>query len=243
MKRIILMVLRNILFVPYWAIQLCLYGKEKDQHTELEKYGLLRKITRSANKGGRVKIWSRGNDCIPEKDGFILFPNHQGLFDVLALIESCGRPFSVIMKKEVKNVPLLKQVFAIMKAQPIDRGDVKQALKVITTVAQEVSEGRNYVIFPEGTRSRHQNEVQEFKGGSFKAAFKSKCPIVPVALIDSFKPFDTKSIKKTTVQVHYLKPLYYNDYKEMKSTEIAKFVREEIQKVIREHEKDLYINR
>ena len=48
----------------------------------------------------------------------------------------------------------------------------------------------------------------------------AKCPIVPVALIDSYKAFDTGSIKKLTVQVHYLKPLY-DDYKAMKSSEIA----------------------
>ena len=48
----------------------------------------------------------------------------------------------------------------------------------------------------------------EFKGGSFKAATKSKCPIVPVALIDSYKAFDTGSVKKLIVQVHFLEPIY-----------------------------------
>ena len=61
------------------------------------------------------------------------------------------------------------------------------------------------------------NEMLEFKGGSFKAATKAKCPIVPVALIDSFKPFDTNSIAPVTVLVHFLKPLYYDDYKDMKT--------------------------
>ena len=63
------------------------------------------------------------------------------------------------------------------------------------------------LIFPEGTRSKEGNNVQEFKGGSFKAATKARCPIVPVALIDSFKPFDTNSIEPVTVQVHFLEPM------------------------------------
>ena len=71
-----------------------------------------------------------------------------------------------------------------------------------------------------------------FKGGSFKAATKAQCPIVPVALIDSFKPFDTNTIKPVTVQVHFLKPLLYDDYKNMKTTEIAALVEERIQRVI-----------
>ena len=72
----------------------------------------------------------------------------------------------------------------------------------------------------------------KFKGGSFKSATKAQCPIVPVALVDSFKPFDTNSIKPVTVQVHFLEPLYYDDYKDMKTTQIAALVQERIQSVI-----------
>lgn len=118
----------------------------------------------------------------------------------------------------------------------LDREDVRQALQIINSVAKEVESGRNYLIFPEGTRSKNGNLVGEFKGGSFKSATKSKCPIIPVALIDSFKPFDTKTIRPVTVQVHFLEPMYYDDYKGMKTTEIAALVRGRIQEKIHRYE-------
>ena len=102
-------------------------------------------------------------------------------------------------------------------------------------VANDVKNGKMFIIFPEGTRSKNGNQVGEFKGGSFKAATKAKCPIVPVALIDSFKPFDTNSIKPVTVQVHFMEPLFYEEYKDMKTTEIAEVVQERIQKTINEN--------
>ena len=74
-----------------------------------------------------------------------------------------------------------------------------------------------------------------FKGGSFKAATKARCPIVPVALIDSFKPFDTNTIRPVTVQVHFMEPILYEDYKNMKTTEVAALVQERIQKRIDEN--------
>ena len=114
----------------------------------------------------------------------------------------------------------------------LDRNDVRQGLKVILKVAEDVKNGKIVIIFPEGTRSKNGNVLGEFKGGSFKAATKAKCPIVPVALIDSFKPFDTNSIKPVTVQVHFLKPLEYEEYKEMKTTEIAVLVQKQIQETI-----------
>ena len=237
MKRIILMVLYNLPFVPYWWWQLCHFAKHTDDIPEPEKYALLKKIVLHANKGGRVKIDVHGKEHIPTDQSFVFFPNHQGLFDVLAILEASDVPFSVVAKKEVKDVPFLKQVFAIMKAKIMDREDVRQSLQVILDVTQEVKNGRNYLIFPEGTRSRRGNQVGDFKGGSFKCAVKAKAPIVPVALLNAFEPFDRNSIAPVTVQVHFLDPIPYEVYQSMKTTEIAEIVKTRIEETIAEYEK------
>lgn len=230
------MVIRNILLVPFMWFKLCYYASHVDKYTEEEHYRMIKFIDRRANKGGNVRIDIHGLENIPKKNGFMFFPNHQGLYDVLAIIEACPVPFSVVAKKEVAEIPFLKQIFACMRAYMLDREDVRQALQIINSVAKEVESGRNYLIFPEGTRSKNGNLVGEFKGGSFKSATKSKCPIIPVALIDSFKPFDTKTIRPVTVQVHFLEPMYYDDYKGMKTTEIAALVRGRIQEKIHRYE-------
>ena len=237
MKRIILMVAYNILLVPVMWFKLCYYARHVEKYTEEERYKMLRFIDSRAIKGGRITIDVHGQENIPKEDGFMFFPNHQGLFDVLAIMHACPRPFSVVMKKEVQNIPFLKQVFACMKAYAIDRDDVRQSMQVILQVAKEVKEGRNYLIFPEGTRTKDPNNVHDFKGGSFKSATKAKCPIVPIALIDSYKSFDTKSIERVTVQVHILKPMLYEEYKDMKTVEIAAEVKSRIEKVIKKTNK------
>lgn len=233
MKRILMMVFRNILLVPYMWIKLCYHASHVDKYTEEEHYKMLRFITYRANKGGNVIIDVHGQENIPKENGFMFFPNHQGMYDVLAIIDACPKPFSVVAKKEVANVPFLKQVFACMKAYMLDREDVRQAMEVIINVTKEVKKGRNYLIFAEGTRSKKGNQIQNFKGGSFKSATKARCPIVPVALIDSFKPFDTNSITPVTVQVHFLEQLLYEKYKDMKTNEIAEIVKERIQNKIK----------
>ena len=228
MKRILLMVLYNFPFVPWWWYQLCSYARHTDNIPEDKKYALLKKITLHANKVGRVRIKVYGKKNIPSQKGFIFFPNHQGLFDVLSIIEACDVPFSVVAKIEVKDILFLKQVFAILKAKFMDRDDVRQSLKIIQDVTEEVKEGKNYLIFPEGTRSKKGNEVGEFKAGSFKSAINAKCPIVPVAMLNSYQAFDTNSIRPVTVEVHFLKPIPYEEYQGMKSKEIAALVRGQI---------------
>ncbi|WP_461812877.1 lysophospholipid acyltransferase family protein [Faecalimonas sp.] len=236
MKRILLMVFRNIIFVPYMWCKLCYYASHVDKYSEQKRYDLLRYIVFRANKGGNVHIDVYGKENIPKENGFIFYPNHQGMYDVLAIVEGCTVPFSVVAKKEVENVQFLKQVFACMKAYLIDRNDVRQSMRVITSVSKEVEMGRNYLIFAEGTRSKLGNKLLDFKGGSFKAATKAKCPIVPVALVNSFKPFDTNSIKRVNVEVHFLQPILYEEYKEMKTTEIANEVKKRIAEVVEREE-------
>ena len=211
MKRIILMVIRLIFRVPYYMFGIWWSGKRKDY--DLEKaFAFIKKVTKAANRAGRVTIKSYGLENIPKENGFIFFPNHQGLFDTLVFLESCPVPLSFVVKKEASNVILLKQVIMALRSIVIDREDIRQSMEVINKMAEEVRKGRNFLIFPEGTRSKMGNRLLPFKGGTFKSAVKARCPIVPCALIDSFKPFDENSIAPVTVKLFYLQPIYYEEY-------------------------------
>ena len=138
MKRILMMVLRNIILVPFMWCKLCYHAHHVDKYTEEEHYKMLKFIVRRANKGGNVTIAAEGLDNIPKENGFMFFPNHQGMYDVLAIMDVCPVPISVVAKKEVANIQFLKQVFACTKAYMIDREDVRQAMQVIMNVAKEV---------------------------------------------------------------------------------------------------------
>lgn len=229
MKRIALMVFKSLPKVPYWFYRICRYGRQEDRHTEQERYDYLRMIVKKVNRTGRVSVEGFGMEQIPDLDGFVLFPNHQGLFDMLAIIDTCSHPLSVVIKKEAADIILVKQVLALLRGISIDRDDIRGSMKVIQKITEEVKQGRNYVIFAEGTRSKNGNEILPFKGGSFKSAVNAGCPIIPVALINSFKPFDIESIKKEQVEVHYLKPIYPEEYKGKKTVEIAQMVHDRIQ--------------
>ena len=116
MKRILLMVLRNIIFVPYWFCQLLWYAAHTDSIPEEKKLALLKKIVVHANAGGNVTVKAYGTEHIPRDGSFMFYPNHQGLYDVLAIIDTCPRLFSVVVKKELKDIFFLKQVFQIIGA-------------------------------------------------------------------------------------------------------------------------------
>lgn len=233
--RIALMVLRKLYIVPFLFYKICVAAKHYDGDY-MPGFLLAKKIAKHAIEAGNITLEVHGEENIPREDGFIFYPNHQGLFDTLTFFSSCPKPFACVIKKEASKVILLKQVVEATGSLAIDREDIRQSMKVINQVAEEVKGGRNYLIFAEGHRSKEGNKLQEFKGGSFKAAQKAKCPIVPCALINSFVPFDEKSIRQVTVKLIYMKPLYYEEYASMKTGEIAEEVKRRIEETIRQYE-------
>ena len=74
MKRILMMVFRNIILVPFMWIKLCYHASHVDKYSEAEHYKMLQFITRRANKGGNVKIDVHGIENIPKENGFMFFP-------------------------------------------------------------------------------------------------------------------------------------------------------------------------
>lgn len=227
--RIALMVLRNFFLVPYYIISIWWIGRHATKERSFE---FIKKLVKRANRTGRIKIEVNGLENLPKEDGYIFFPNHQGMFDVLVFLETCPRPFSFVFKKEVTNIPFAKQVIQALNSLAIDRSDLRQSMRVIQEMTRRVTAGENFLIFAEGTRSKQKNKMLDMKGGSFKSAVKAKCPIVPCALIDCYKPFDIPSIKPVEVKVFYLEPITYSEYKDMTTLEIAALVKSRIEKVL-----------
>lgn len=232
MNRILYMVVRNLFRAPVWLYRIWKLGLPGDTHTYEQRYDYIRHVVKSVNKTGRVDVEVHGIENLPSENGFILFPNHQGLFDVLALMDVCPKPLGVVVKKEASKLILVKQVIKALNGFSIDRQDIRASMDIIIKMTENVKTGKNYVIFPEGTRSREGNKLLAFKGGTFKSAVNAKCPIVPVALIDCFKPFDENSSRKLKVQVCFLKPLYAEDYEKLKTIQIAEMVHDRIQEEI-----------
>ena len=232
MNRLVLMLLRNLHHIPGKFSKLCHYAKHTQNYPETEKWAHIQSIMQLAVGAGNVQLQVTGLENIPQEGGFMLYGNHQGMFDVLAIAATCPRPLGIVYKKEIKNVPLLKQIYACTNSFAMDREDVRQSLTVIQKVTEEVKNGRAYVIFPEGTRSRSGNHLLEFHGGSFRCAVKAKCPVIPMAFVDSWRVLDQKGSKPLTVQLHYLPPIPYEEYETLKPAQLAQLVKERIEATI-----------
>nr|WP_297863821.1 lysophospholipid acyltransferase family protein [uncultured Acetatifactor sp.] len=142
------------------------------------------------------------------------------------------RPCTVVIDAYRSKLPITDTFIDLVEGCRLDKRDMKTQLKAILEIAENVKKGRRYIIFPEGGYDNNRNDLQEFMAGSFKCAVKAKAPIVPVAIIDSYKPFGINSLRKVKTQVHFLEPIYYEEYEGMRTVEIAKLVKSRIGQVI-----------
>jgi len=234
MLRFYLTILVSIPWIIYFIIKRKFIMKHKDAFPMEERYAFVKRMVVQCMVNGRIRTRAYGMENLPKDGGYVMFPNHQGKFDVLGIMYSHEKVCTVVMDEIRSKMPLADELVDLLEGCRLNKSDMRSQVKSIKTVAEEVKEGRIYIIFPEGGYYHNRNVVQEFLPGAFKAAMMAKSPIVPVALVDSYRAFGVNSLRKITTQVHYLKPLYYDDYKNMKSKEISDYVRLEIMKKINE---------
>jgi 1-acyl-sn-glycerol-3-phosphate acyltransferase len=206
-----------------------------EKYSEEQRYKLVQHVIYLMKKTGKITTKAYGTENLPETGGYVMFPNHQGKYDVVGIMYTHEKPCSFVMDKKKSHTILMREFIDLVQGQRLEIDNPRQGIGVINQVAKEVEQGKRYILFPEGGyKFNNRNKVCEFKAGSFKIALKAKCPIVPVALIDSYKVFNSWHLGPVTTYVYYLEPIYYEEYKGMKTQELAKLVSSRIEEKINE---------
>ncbi len=230
-----------ICFIPlilFYIIKANYYCAHEDRYDENKRYGLAIQIMEDLKKKGHISTVSYGEDNLPKDGGYIMYANHQGKYDALGIMTCHDSPCSVVMDAERSRVLLTNQVMNLVHGIRLERHDFKQQMNELGRMTDEAKEGRKFIYFPEGKYEHNGNHLQEFRPGAFKVAKTAKCPIVPVAIYDSHIPFDFNSLRKVTTQVHFMDPIYYDDYAEMSTKEISEMVKERIEAKLADLEKN-----
>lgn len=223
-----------------WMIPRMEYmARHPEKYSERFRYEYNRHCIRLMNNRGRIETEGYGMENLPEKGGYVMFANHQGKYDALGIMLFHDEPCSLVMDEAKSHTPLVKQFIDLVQGKRMRLDDLRQAAGIIREVTNEVKQGRKFIIFPSGGyRHRNGNYVDPFKPGSFKSAMRAKAPIVPVALVDSWKVFDLWSLRRVKTKVFFLKPLYYEDYKDMNSKEVCELVEKRIRETVLKAQKE-----
>lgn len=228
--QVIVLNLPRIYMIPRMAYR----ARHTEKYTEEQRYAYARLAIRRMMRAGHITTKRYGSENLPEEGGYMMFPNHQGKYDALGIMYAHEKPCSVVIDDAKSHGILVKQFIDLIHGKRLVKDDLRQSVNIIRELAEDTKKGRRFIIFPEGGYYRNHNTVGAFKPGSFKSAVKARVPIVPVALVDSYKAFEEWSLMPVETQVHFLKAIPFEEYQGMTTVEIADLVRNRIVSTIRE---------
>jgi 1-acyl-sn-glycerol-3-phosphate acyltransferase len=137
---------------------------------------------------GGVKRTVVGVENVDPRGVYVYAPNHQSILDPpivwLALGTPARRP-GFLLKTELLRVPIFGIGVQKIGMIAVDRSDREKAIESARRAAERIAEGRSFVVFPEGTRTR-DGGLLPFKKGAFHMAMASGVPIVPITIDGPF---------------------------------------------------------
>lgn len=212
------------------------FGNEKHgkQESRAEIYKHLQELATKLVKSTGMELEVRGMENLPSEGPVLYVATHKSVFDIVILASIIKEPTIFIGKKEVQKMPFVNKWFDALGCIYIDREDMRKALQSILEGISELKGGQSIVLFPEGTRNM-SNEINPFKEGGFKLATKTKVPVVPIALSNTYKVFEEKKrIQKTKVVVNIGEPIKTNELSKEELVKLPKIAEEQARQLMME---------
>jgi len=154
-----------------------------------------------------VRVTIHGAERAETGEARVFVCNHVSWYDVLVLVAYMPR-YSFVAKAELFKVPIFGPGARAVGTIPIERENRKAAFQSYEEAARRMKEGRNVVVFPEGTRGRSY-ALRPFKKGPFVLAIAAGAPVVPTIIHGTIEVLRRGSLwaRGGRVDVHLLDPV------------------------------------
>jgi len=184
---------------------------------------------KTALLANRVRVKIEGMEQLNGKGPYIFMSNHQGSYDIFALLGHLPYQFKWLAKKELFSIPFFGWTMAAAGYIRIDREGTRETVEAMNDAAQKIRDGMSVVIFPEGSRSP-DGSIQPFKKGGFTLAIKSGVPIVPIAISGSrdIMPKDKLTAASGEIRIRMDHPIKTENFSLKGRESLMKGVREVI---------------
>jgi 1-acyl-sn-glycerol-3-phosphate acyltransferase len=127
---------------------------------------------------------------------YILVSNHYSYFDIPCIFAAIPQPIRFMAKASLFKIPIFGWSLGRAGFIPIDRKNLRTAVKSFDLAAERIRRGNTIVIFPEEGRTA-EIRMRPFQRGAFLLAIKSEKTLLPVAVDGTFNVFRVGARKIT----------------------------------------------
>jgi 1-acyl-sn-glycerol-3-phosphate acyltransferase len=139
-------------------------------------------ITKTGVRAAGIRVEVSGLENVPVGRSCIFMSNHVSNLDPPVELPSLPGRSSVLLKKELMNIPILGRAMRMGQFVPVERGSRRESAKAsVEAAAEALRSGLHILVYAEGTRSL-DGRLSAFKKGPFYLAQATQAPIVPIAI-------------------------------------------------------------
>jgi 1-acyl-sn-glycerol-3-phosphate acyltransferase len=176
-----------------------------------------------------VRVAVSGLERLDPRQTYIFTPNHQSMIEVPLLVTYLKRNPAYLAKKEVFKYPIFGYGISLMGVIPVDRSNTQAAVESARAATEMLRKGKDYVVYPEGTRSR-DGRLLPFKKGAFIMAIDAGVPVAPVTISGCTKIMPKGEVKifPSTIYITVHEPISTHGYSKENVAELMNRAREKV---------------
>lgn len=226
---LLVFIIASIISLPLYLVALIIRAINQKKAASFSQ-SIIRVVFKLALLISGAKATIRGLENIPKDTPVMFASNHRSFWDIVIAYSIVPINTAFVSKKSIKYYPTIGQWMYFLNCKFLDRGDLRQNMKVILETIDLAKNGYSIFICPEGTRNP-KDTLLPFKDGSMKISTKSKCPIVPVCIKGTEKIFEDSLpfIKSGKISIEFSKPIYPETLEGDDKKHIGKYVQNIVQ--------------
>ncbi|OUW61958.1 MAG: hypothetical protein CBD58_02490 [bacterium TMED198] len=147
-------------------------------------YPLSSIVGRTVLKVLGVRLCVEGS--FPSGGPYIIMFNHSSFIDAFIFPAIVEGKYTGVTAKENFHIPVFSQILRRYNIIPIDRKNIKTAIRSLKKAEKYLNEGFHLGLLPEGSRSKN-GSLRPFKKGGFHLAVHSQKSILPIGINGAFE--------------------------------------------------------
>ncbi len=174
-----------VFYTRFSAIIFCAYLKcVFGSYSRKGWYYSSRDIRRALEQVGGVFI-IENIEAVERANGpAVIVANHMSTLETVVLphILLAARPLAIVAKKSLGEYPIFGRVLSSVESIFVGRKSPREDLRVMLEEgSRQLQEGRNFLVFPQTTRSQ-KFHPETFNSIGVKLARRNNVPVIPLAL-------------------------------------------------------------
>jgi 1-acyl-sn-glycerol-3-phosphate acyltransferase len=177
-----------------------------------------------------VRLDVVGAPLPPASETFVVMSNHQSFYDIPVMYQTLQRRLRMVAKTELFRVPIWSRAMRESGMIELDRSNRHAAMASLKRAGEQIRNGTNVWIAPEGTRSR-TGVLGPFKTGGFHMAAEAGVRILPITVDGSLNVMSAVRLNMTpgqTIRVVVHEPIDPGSYGRRRREELLRVVRSAI---------------